>query len=235
VKKIYLDLGAWNGDSILEFQKYFKDKDYSIFAFECEPRLRKELIILGLEHSFNVIFKAAGLYNGLASLYPGIENYTQSSSLLPSKTTYIDKKNSVIVKSIDFSQWLMNNFEEDDFIICKMNIEGMEYDLLENMIEDGSIRFISYLFISWHYHKLEDFPVDRHHALLKKLIDSEVEFYSWNFIRGQKDNPFVKAIEFGKCRHCGELIDKHGECKNYDECPDCGQMFCTYDYHDCEG
>ena len=54
------------------------------------------------------------------------------------------------VESIDLSQWIIDNFDKEDYIILKMDIEGAEYTVLPKLIEDGTASYINRSFIEWH-------------------------------------------------------------------------------------
>jgi FkbM family methyltransferase len=61
----------------------------------------------------------------------------------------IDHQSSLFVRSIDFSQWLSEQFRPEDFIYVKFTIEGAEVPVLEKLINDGSLSLIDYLEIEW--------------------------------------------------------------------------------------
>lgn len=187
-RKVYIDCGAWEGDSILAFKKYHKG--YTIFGFECEPRLEKDLVALSLDEKFCLFFKAVYTQDGPVCLYQGIKDFTESSSLLVDKITYIDKDNNIEAEAIDFSQWVIDNFDRDDFIVCKMNIEGAEYGVLEKMIKDGSIYYIDHLYIEWHNKKIKGF-VQKRHDDLKARLGKIVVLHDWTFTKKYKADPFV--------------------------------------------
>ena len=50
----------------------------------------------------------------------------------------------------DFSTFLKNNYNLDDNIICKFDIEGSEYNVLEKMIKDDTLKYIKTLAIEFH-------------------------------------------------------------------------------------
>ena len=102
---------------------------------------------------------------------------------------YIDKDKPVEVDSIDFSKWILDNFQKDDFIICKMNIEGAEYNVLEKMLIDGSIDYIDKLYMSWHWRKLEGFPKQKHDQIAK-AVKNRTNLVVWKFVEGETENPF---------------------------------------------
>lgn len=176
MRKIYIDCGVWKGDSIVGFKRYFKG--YDIYGFECEPRLKELVGRLSIRYGFKPIYKAVWIEDTDIKLYPGIRNLTQSSSLHISKRKFIDKENPISVAAIDFSKWILDSFKKDDYIICKMNIEGSEYPVLEKMIQDGSIYYIDKLYVAWHYRKLSSISVEKHNELRNK-VENITELLGW--------------------------------------------------------
>jgi len=187
IRKVFIDCGVWTGDSIRAFQEF--DNSFEIYGFECEPRLQKELEKLSNEMKFYFVNKATWINNENIKLYPGVNDLTQSSSLLSEKKKYINKKNFIEVEAIDFSEWILNNFKKEDYIICKMNIEGAEYDILEKMLKDESIDYINKLYISWHWKKLNNFPKERHDKI-ETEVSNRTNVTIWKFVEGEKGNPF---------------------------------------------
>jgi FkbM family methyltransferase len=192
LRKIFIDCGAWTGDSIKAFKSYESKESYSyeIYGFECEPRLKETLEKLSKQIDFKFIDKAVWTKNEKIKLYLGQNNLTQSSSVLSGKKKYIDKNKPVKVKAIDFSKWIIENFEKSDYIICKMNIEGAEYDILEKMLKDNSIDYIDKLFISWHWKKIKDITKERHDKL-KEKIEKRTTIVKWKFVERETENPFI--------------------------------------------
>jgi len=191
-RKIYIDCGAWRGYSILAFKKHYGDY-FDMYAFECHPKLKRGLENLSRKmrpKKFNFIDKAVWICDEKVHLYPGPKRKSQSSSVMFSKRRNVCKNNPVIVCAIDFSKWILDNFNKDDYIICKMNIEGAEYDVLEKMLKDGSIKYINRLYVQWHYKKLKDFSVERHNKI-KGQISKIIKLFEWNFIDIDEGNPFV--------------------------------------------
>ena len=56
----------------------------------------------------------------------------------------------IIVKSIDFGQWLKKNYTKDCHIVVSFDIEGSEYEVLKKMVEDGTIEYIDSLYSEFH-------------------------------------------------------------------------------------
>ena len=66
----------------------------------------------------------------------------------PGNHQAIPEQNSV--QTVDFSQWLIQNAGEGDYITVQMNIAGTEFRVIEKLISDGSILLIDDLYITWH-------------------------------------------------------------------------------------
>lgn len=64
------------------------------------------------------------------------------------------------VPCFDFSSWLRELAEP---VVLKMDVEGAEYDLLEQIIDDGADVFIEELVVEWH----DD--VERGQAIVDRL------------------------------------------------------------------
>ena len=43
---------------------------------------------------------------------------------------------------IDLSQWIIDTFSEDDYIIFKLDVEGAEYEILRKMLNDKAFAYI---------------------------------------------------------------------------------------------
>jgi hypothetical protein len=55
---------------------------------------------------------------------------------------------------VKLSRWLRDNTTIFDYVILKLDVEGAEYNILEKMIRDRTIRRINHLFIEWHWNKV---------------------------------------------------------------------------------
>ncbi len=89
-----------------------------------------------------------------------------------------DNSNSSI-QCFDFSKWLTDNFTKDDEIYLKMDIEGAEFEILKKMINDGSIRLITWLAVEFHDFIYKEFTPLKIQLLeeLKKNVKTVMEWY----------------------------------------------------------
>lgn len=167
MQKIFLDCGGNVGQSITWFKK---TQDYSqnvkIFSFEPVPYLANQI---QQTPDVTLIRKAVWIENGTIDFFFGRKKYPQSGTLL--QKTPLAEEQSHKVESIDFSQWILNNFQRDDEIILKMDIEGAEYEVLKKMIIDGSISYIKKIYIEFHRKKAK-IPKQEHRTFIKQLQQS---------------------------------------------------------------
>lgn len=56
----------------------------------------------------------------------------------------------VQVRTIDFSGWLAQTVQPDDYVVCKIDAEGSEYDIVRRMFADGTLCLCDRLSIEWH-------------------------------------------------------------------------------------
>jgi len=174
---VFIDLGAYRGLYINRFRKSSMYKPGAkIYAFECNSFLRN----FQYGSDVTVIHKAAWVCDGELKFYLSKRNpsLVQGSSVYREKRTgNLDKEHPQKIPCIDFSKWIKNTFQPDDNIIVKMNIEGAEYDILEKMIADDTLKYIKKLFVQFHWERC-GVPIDRHNKLILQLKKSGIEMFN---------------------------------------------------------
>lgn len=148
--KFFIDGGAHQGESVKLFKsQYPNSEEFKIISFEANP---------GQAHHFqsdefsNVEFHnvAISTTDGEADFYH--HEWSVGMTLCKHNYRVLLEREPLKVKTIDFSKWLIKNFSINDYIILKLDIEGAEYDVIEKMFDDGSIRLIKKLYIEWHHY-----------------------------------------------------------------------------------
>jgi FkbM family methyltransferase len=54
------------------------------------------------------------------------------------------------VNCIDFSKFLQKNINVGDYVICKMDIEGAEFEIIPKLLKENTIDLIKEIYIEWH-------------------------------------------------------------------------------------
>jgi FkbM family methyltransferase len=100
-------------------------------------------------------------------------NYRGGSTLLAGHLrngAKVDYSRPIAVRCIDFSRWIRRNFTRQDHIVVKMDIEGAEYPVLEKMVAEGTIDYVTELIVEFHWQMNDNLSQERHEALLAALV-----------------------------------------------------------------
>ena len=169
MNKIFIDLGVWSGVSTkLFFDGKLDNIDPTGFVAHGFDPLKiylKEMKELEGKYPFTFINKAVWTYDGEVEF--GEFKNDESSTIKKEKLNY-DSAKVVKVPCVDFSAWL-GQFQKEDEVFVKMNIEGAEVDILEYLIKTGNIKLIDKLIIENHYNKIGGDYTERMQKLEKVL------------------------------------------------------------------
>jgi len=116
----------------------------------------------------------------------GTEIGTGSTLLKKKIKGNIDKSKFIYVDVINFSKYILDNFNISDDIFLKVDIEGSEYELFDHMIKSGAIKYIDkYYHLEDGLDKLfNDLGID---CSLKHIYNSKITDYSCKF-KGSVDS-----------------------------------------------
>ena len=175
MKKIFIDGGARIGESIEVLLEKREDlKGCDVYLFECNPSHIPALEeIKNTKKEFNFIVKNEALWveNIEKDFFISIDQWGDlGCTLLSNKRERLDLNNPIKVSCIDISEFL-NEFNNDDYIILKLDIEGAEYQVLRHMIDNGSINKINELYVEFHDHFFNENSQDLKKPLLEKNIN----------------------------------------------------------------
>ena len=156
MKKIFIDGGARIGESIeILLDKRDDLKGCDVYMFECNDAHYQTLYEIQKNNkNYNFIVRTEALWNqdGESDFFISIDQWGDLGCTLDSsKREKLDISNPKKVKTIKFSDFV-NQFDNDDYIVIKLDIEGAEYNVVEDLIETGVINKVNELFIEWHDH-----------------------------------------------------------------------------------
>ncbi len=164
--KIFIDLGAYIGDTLEIALKEYKEFD-KFYAFE---PLNRNFTILAAKFAADnkiVLLKiAADISDGMSNIYVTKQGY-DGGSLCLGQGDHVENK-AELVETVNISNYLKKNFDIADEIILKVDIEGKEYDIFQLMINDGSIKYIKKIFCEWHW-KQSGISESRHNKIVEEL------------------------------------------------------------------
>lgn len=87
-------------------------------------------------------------------------------------------KNKMVVPSINFSRFV-SELPTDSNIICKMDIEGAEFQVLRHMIKEGTITKIKELYVEFHVRYVPSETQMSQDILVKQIEDLGVKVDIW--------------------------------------------------------
>lgn len=154
-RRIYIDCGANEGLISWKFIIAGHD-DFEYFLFEPLPvlsdvgdRMQRQFPNTKINFSNSAVW----IKDEELNFYLSTRGQEGSSVCENKFSNFMNHDEPLRVNGIDFGKWIKENFSKDDYIICKMDIEGAEYDVVPHMIDDGSIEYMDEMIIEFHTKK----------------------------------------------------------------------------------
>ena len=170
MRYVFVDCGACKCEATRIFlNQGFENWDY--YLFEPSPKLSKcygSLLKDYPQINFFYSKKAVWIEDGNAEFYFSQRGHSGSTILKEKFSNKIDHNNPIKVKTIDFSSWFKETMNKNDYIILKIDIEGAEYEVLNKMIDDGTLNYVNEVIIEFHGRKKMK-CTQRHHELYDKI------------------------------------------------------------------
>lgn len=171
MKYIFIDLGAYNGDSI----KYFMNltnlpvapEQFEIYAFEPNPIFYDDLINLPYNNIMMISPMAAWTEQGILEFAKDTTDTPMGSTVMKSKKHLWENSEHIKVTAFDFAEWV-EQFE-NDYVIVKMDIEGAEFPVLEKLHQTEKDKMIEELWVEMHPNKVKDYTTTYSNELKNKL------------------------------------------------------------------
>jgi FkbM family methyltransferase len=195
MRKIFLDCGTNLGQGLQKIQNNL-DEDFEVYCFEANKltydkflnKLNNNTFLKKSFKKFEVFNKAVWTDTGFKKLtmeycphevgwVGGASNILEDNFLKPH---YIDDqyiKDGGFSETIDLMQFIEDNFSKNDYIICKMDIEGAEYPILEKMIEKNNLNYIKILYVEWHNRMLVN-KYDENY-IKQKINEANIILHEW--------------------------------------------------------
>ena len=171
MRKIFLDIGTHNGQTLLLAMKKYPDFDSFIGIEPVKNLVTKSSLSVPDEFYdrtliFNVALDALDVPHKTVTFYEDLTpgNHHLGSSLLADKTMRKNKK--IEVKCMDVNYFFDTMFNLGDDVTMKIDVEGKEYDIFEALMKSGNLKkYVSKIFAEWHWNKVPSISQQRHKAL----------------------------------------------------------------------
>jgi FkbM family methyltransferase len=151
--KIFLDVGAYNGDTAGAVLKHNYNFD-KIYCFEPFPKLCSD--IRSKIKDEKVVVNEFGLWkeNSLKKIF---KINSRSASIFEDK--FNEPVESQDISLVKASDWFKNNISLGDEVFLKLNCEGSECDILDDLIDSGESKKVSVLMVDFDVRKI---PSQKH-------------------------------------------------------------------------
>lgn len=157
---LFVDCGSNLGQGFDFFSRYYTAKFFDYALFEPNPHCFELLLekIDKLEgYKIQLFQKAISTSEGKLNFYGLEENeggkYSVGGSVLKqhnSKSYEVSDERSILVDTISFSDFIREQSQKYSKIIVKMDIEGGEYPVIEDLLSAGLFDSIDTFYIEFH-------------------------------------------------------------------------------------
>lgn len=177
MRRIFIDLGAYNGDTVEQFYNWGHllgdPYEFDIYAFEPNPEHFDALKKLEkTKPNLMVSDKAAWTTDDQIDFT--VDDV--GSTVMKSKKNW-GKGQVIKVDCFDFGDWIRQF--ENDYLIVKMDIEGAEFPVLYKMLKDDTIKCIDRLWVEMHPNKVTDYTTTDKNVLVERLKEV-TDFWEWH-------------------------------------------------------
>jgi len=193
MKKIFLDCGTHLCEGLEKFiGENIITSEFEIHTFEANPECRIDERIKLLPYKIITHNKAVWINDGKIwfnqenHIKSGTGSPTDGKSLIDGLGSSIDGigfihpgyENKIEVECISLSNFI-KNLPDNSEIICKMDIEGSEFEVLRDMIKQGTITRIKDLYVEFHERFMPNESIDSKNLLINEIKSFGINVNTW--------------------------------------------------------
>lgn len=193
MKNIFLDCGTHLCEGLMDFYNNGIINDtFEIHTFEANPECNINERIKQIPLNITPYNKAVWIEDGF--VYFNQEHHKKYQTGSPTDG-YSDKdgwassvdgigfyyrgyEEKIKIPSINFSNFV-SKLPLDSYIICKMDIEGSEFQVLRHMIQENTISRISKIYIEFHERFMPAESEQSKQSIIDDITKLGVEVHTW--------------------------------------------------------
>ena len=176
---VFIDVGAHRGEEL----NYLKDIGCFVYSFECNPLHFENLE--NIYGSYEKIF----LFNRLVTSPANgpVPVYFKNTSRGGSMSAIREKRSNnikdfIYVDTISISDFI-SSLEHSKIDVIKLDVEGSEYKIIEDLIDSGKIEMVDLILFECHKHKIQSDEWQAHRKSvklkMKKFDGPPSKFKKW--------------------------------------------------------
>lgn len=161
---VFIDVGANIGDSVLyaamqkniqkvyAYEPFQKTYNFAVKNVNLNPEYKNKIKLFNFGWGKDNVELEVKTNNdiNLSAI-----NSTQEFFHAQNLSEYIEKTNIIIKKSSEILKEILITHPNDN-IVLKLDIEGSEYDVLEDLINADLLKYISIIVVEWHFKGYEN-------------------------------------------------------------------------------
>jgi FkbM family methyltransferase len=177
-RKVFLDVGGHEGQTLNEVLsgKYSFDK---VYCFEPMPKehdfLVRNFTEIGRPHNLEVLNYGLLDVTEERNIYG--TNEDMAASIYKEKHDVGNREHETLCKFVSSSEFFKEHIDQDDLVIVKLNCEGSEVIIVDELLKSGEISKVDNMMLDFDIRKV---PGREHEAdeLLQRLHDNNFTRYS---------------------------------------------------------
>lgn len=152
----FIDCGAHKGQSIIACRNLFGPQcdELHVHSFEAIPYLAKKLQAYYQEDPLVHVYNNAVWISDEEKQFFASKTKASWGSSLYSRFTDTDTV-STTVTCVDFPKWVRDTLNPNEVNILKLDIEGAEYEVLNKLMDTGTLEYFNLLVGEWHHDKVQ--------------------------------------------------------------------------------
>ena len=189
---LFIDCGSNLGQGFTYFRRFYPLEHYDFILIEPNPNCVPQLHSLcsGLPGNIEIIEEAAGVAVGEVKFFGLTEGNndptTQGGSTMKdhnSKYYAANEEKAITVKTFPLSGLIAAKSRDYDSVILKLDIEGGEYDVLDDVIASGAHRYLDFSYVEFHSQYMAEPQSSQYRAketeLMNRFARDGVPFRQW--------------------------------------------------------
>jgi FkbM family methyltransferase len=189
---LFIDCGSNLGQGFDQFSQHYSSAHFDYLLIEPNPFCVQALhkMYESFEGNLRILPEAAGTSFGEVKFYGLKESgnlFSEGGSILADHNSecYTPSEADVLtVNQFRFSNLIFVERQKYDVLIVKMDIEGAEYSVLEDLLESNLHKAICILYIEFHssYMKAPENALfkEKERSLIRRLVEDKVVVRRWH-------------------------------------------------------
>jgi len=193
-KGLFIDCGSNLGQGFTFFEQYFPLKIFDFILVEpnpyCEEALTNKIAAKKNEGSIELIKKAASTSDGTTKFFGLVEDdrgkTSEGGSILKEHASawYThSEEDAITVETFSLTDLIINKANRYKIIVLKMDIEGGEYEVLDDLLKHGAHKKIAIIFTEFHSQYMTDpdktIYKSREKVIIQSFKQEKIPFKNW--------------------------------------------------------